>query len=246
MNTKASILFRKHAMFGLMLILIYSSCSANDNLKILLIPHPDDSSKKIEYFLETPKGEGPWPTIIFLHGHQEGLRPGGRDFVDWGVLDQFVKRGFLSVAISQPGYGNSTGPADFCGISTQHAVAAVISKLKLEGIVSSNSIIIEGISRGALVAGLVAAHDSSITAVILISGLYDLPQFVSTKSTNLIRKSIVDSILTETGGTDEALRNSSVLYFAKDIKAATLIINGEKDERTDPNQARRLAEEIDE
>jgi dipeptidyl aminopeptidase/acylaminoacyl peptidase len=36
----------------------------------------------------------------------------------------------------------------------------------------------------------------------------------------------------------------SVMHFAKNIKAATLILNGAKDERTDPGQARRLAEEI--
>lgn len=61
----------------------------------LSIAHPDDPSKKIEYFLEKPKGTGPWPMIVLLHGHQEWPRAGGKDFVQWGVLDEFAGRGYL-------------------------------------------------------------------------------------------------------------------------------------------------------
>src|SRR5262249_24918874 len=143
------------------------------------IPHPDDSSKRVEYFLKQPAGSGPWPAVIFLHGHHEGARPGGRDFVKWGVLDRFAGRGYLAGGVSQPGYGNSTGPADFCGTFTQHAVSGVIAKLRADGYVSPGRIVIEGISRGALVAGLIAASDASVAGIVLISGLYDLPGFVA-------------------------------------------------------------------
>jgi len=227
-------------------LLNFLACSSAMNVQAqpLLIAHPDDSSRKVEYFLQKPAGLGPWPTVIFLHGHQDLPRRGAKDFVNWGVLDQFAKRGFLAVAISQPGYGNSSGPPDFCGAFTQHAVSGVIARLRADGYVSSNKLIIEGISRGALVAGLVAAHDTSVAGIVLISGLYDLPQFIADSNPGQMKKSIMDSLLQETGGGEDALKSRSVLYFAKDIKAATLIINGEKDDRTDPNQARRLAKEI--
>ncbi len=112
------------------------ACSGHKIAKAqtLSIPHPDDPAKKVEYFLEKPKGDGPWPTIVLLHGHQEWPSAGGKDFVKWGVLDEFAGRGYLAVAVSQPGYGGSTGPADFCGPFTQHAVAAVIAKLHADGI----------------------------------------------------------------------------------------------------------------
>ncbi len=96
------------------------------------IPHPDDPSKKVEAFLEKPAGSGPWPTVVLLHGYQAAPSAGGKDFVTWGVLDKFAKRGYLAVAVSEPGYGNSSGPADFCGPFTQHAVLGVIAKLRAD------------------------------------------------------------------------------------------------------------------
>jgi dipeptidyl aminopeptidase/acylaminoacyl peptidase len=56
--------------------------------------------------------------------------------------------------------------------------------------------------------------------------------------------SIVDSMKAETGGTAEALKSRSLLYYAQDVKAETLILNGAKDDRTDPDQARQVAEII--
>jgi pimeloyl-ACP methyl ester carboxylesterase len=136
----------------------------------LTLTHPDDASKKVEYFLEKAATAGPWPVVVFLHGHQEWPRPGAKDFVNWCVLDRFRRRGYLAVAISQPGYPVSTGPADFCGAYTQHAVSGVIVKLKRAGLVVPEKIVIEGITRGAIVSSLVAAHDTSIAGIVLISG----------------------------------------------------------------------------
>ena len=221
------------------------ACSGHKIAKAqtLSIPHPDDPTKKIEYFLEKPKGDGPWPTVVLLHGHQEWPRAGGKDFIKWGVLDEYAGRGYLAVSISQPGYGGSTGPADFCGPFTQHAVAAVIAKLQADGYVKNNKVLIQGVSRGALVAGMVAAHDPSIRGIVLISGLYDLPAYAS-HAKSAMAVSIVDSMKSETGGTAEALKSRSLLYYAQDVKAETLILNGAKDDRTDPDQARRVAEII--
>jgi dipeptidyl aminopeptidase/acylaminoacyl peptidase len=233
--------------FRLILLVLVGllACSGHKiaRAQTLSIPHPDDPSKQVEYFIEKPKGNGPWPTILLLHGHQNPPRVGGKDFVQWGVLDQLAARGYLAVAVSQPGYGNSSGQADFCGPFTQHAVAAVISKLRAEGYVKDNRILIEGISRGALAAGMVAAHDPKIRGIILISGAYDLQEYVR-RAKSEMAISVVDSINQETGGSADALRARSLLNYAQDVKASALILNGAKDDRTDPDQARRLAETI--
>jgi dipeptidyl aminopeptidase/acylaminoacyl peptidase len=102
---------------------------------------------------------------------------------------------------------------------------------------------IEGISRGALVAGLVAAHDPSIRGIVLISGLYDLPSYARAARSPM-SLSIVDSMKAETGGGEDALKARSLLYVAQGLKAKTLILKGERDDRTDPDQARRLTETI--
>jgi dipeptidyl aminopeptidase/acylaminoacyl peptidase len=197
----------------------------------------------VEAFYVKPQGNGPWPTVLFLHGHQSPPSAGGRDFVSWGVLERFARRGYLAVAVSQPGYGGSTGPADFCGSVTQHAVLGVLSNLEARGYVSPNKIVLEGVSRGALVAGLIAGQGTPLAGVVLISGLYDLPQFARDARSAQARE-IVNSIKNETGGTMDALRARSVLNLARYIQMPVLILNGAKDDRTNPDQARRLAEEI--
>ncbi|MCB9759089.1 MAG: prolyl oligopeptidase family serine peptidase [Alphaproteobacteria bacterium] len=211
----------------------------------LYAPHPDDPSKQVEYFLDAPAGAGPWPTVVLLHGHQAPLRPGGRVFVDWGVLKGLAERGYLAVAVSQPGYGDSSGPADFCGPWTQHAVSGVIAKLRADGLASPTRLLIEGISRGAMTAGLIAGRDPSVSGLVLISGIYDLPSYAAAAPRRGIQRDIVDNLTAETGGGPEALEARSVLRLADQIKAEVLILAGAEDERTDPDQARTLAEQIE-
>jgi dipeptidyl aminopeptidase/acylaminoacyl peptidase len=51
-------------------------------------------------------------------------------------------------------------------------------------------------------------------------------------------------MIAEIGNSEDAFKNRSVINFAMKIKASTLILNGENDEKTDPKQARELADEI--
>lgn len=207
------------------------------------IPHPADNTKSIEYFVRKPAGKGPWPTVVFLHGHQDGSRRGGLDFVSWGVLDRWAERGHLAVSISQPGYGRSSGPPDFCGPLSQRAVSAVIAKLVASGESAPGKVVIEGISRGALVAGLLAQTDPSIAGVVLVSGLFDLPKFAAEANT-LPGELIRDSMRRETGGDERELASRSMLRSSARIRAKVLILNGALDDRTSPDQARQLAEQI--
>ena len=86
MSEKTSLRWSSRLLVAIVLNLLVCPSPRNAQAETLFVPHPDDASKQVEYFLEKPVGRGPWPTVIFLHGHQQGPRPGGKDFVEWGVL----------------------------------------------------------------------------------------------------------------------------------------------------------------
>jgi dipeptidyl aminopeptidase/acylaminoacyl peptidase len=220
------------------------SCMPATLAKAERVAHPDKKGAQVEYFMRKPVGAGPWPTIIFLHGHQPNLsRVGGKAFVDWGVLDRFAKKGYLAISVSLPGFGGSTGPADFAGPFTQHAVEAVFAKLVAEHWTDPNKVVIEGISLGAVTGALIASHDDRIAGVVLISGLYDLPSFLAHPK-SAAAMSVKAAAIQQTGGGDVALRARSALFLATRIKAQALILNGGADDRTDPNQALLFANAI--
>ena len=209
-----------------------------------------EPSKKVEFFWMAPAGKGPWPAIVFIHGYQAGSEtPGGKAFVDYGVLDSAAARGYVGISISQPGYGHSDGPPDFMGPETVTAAEAVIRHFRAESFVRGDRIGLEGVSRGAVVASLVAVRDSTIRAMVLISGAYDfatpLDSSTAAGRLNMARRDQVRSdIAAETDGTASALRARSALLLVNHIRTPALILNGEKDDRTDPDQARMLAEGI--
>ena len=83
-----------------------------------------------------------------------GKRPGGRLYVMRRHLDRMVARGYVAAAVSQPGYGASDGPPDFCGPFTHKAVLAALAFLRTKSFVKADKIALFGYSRGAIVAGV--------------------------------------------------------------------------------------------
>jgi hypothetical protein len=91
-----------------------------------LLPHSQDARKRVELFWTRPAGDGPYPVLLLVHGHQEQLRNGGEAFVRTGRLGVIAARSYVAAALSQPGYGDSDGPPDYCGPFTQDATMVAI------------------------------------------------------------------------------------------------------------------------
>lgn len=204
-----------------------------------LLPHSQDHSKKVELFWTQPAGDGPYPAILFIHGHQERIRNGGEAFVWTGRLGEVASRGYVAASLSQPGYGNSDGPPDFCGPFTQDAVSVALDFLRKQSFIKPNKVALYGHSRGAIVASLVATRDPQLAAVVLAAGAYDFFSWYPTR-----RPRVDANIRLETGASAEAFRARSAIYHADKIKAPVLLLHGARDDRVPVRQAEAFAEKL--
>lgn len=201
--------------------------------------HSRDGNKKIEIFSTKPAGNGPYPAVLLIHGHQEQVKNGGEAFVKTGRLGMLARQGYVTAAISQPGYGNSDGPPDYCGPFTQEAALEALDFLRRQPFVNPNKIALYGYSRGAIVASMVATRDPKLAAVVLGAGAYD---FFSWYPTPL--RGIAANIRREAGTSAEAFRARSALYHAGEIKAPVLLLHGAQDERIPVRQAEVFFERL--
>lgn len=101
--------------------------------------------------------------ILFVHGNQGALLLGGKEAVDDRSLVRFSSRlGVTAAAVSQPGFGASDGPADFCGPSTQQTIIAALDFLKRQPWVDPERIVLYGNSREAVASAMAAKSPSPL------------------------------------------------------------------------------------
>lgn len=211
-----------------------------------MLPHPDDRSKNIELLWTVPEGEGPWPILLYVHPHQFPERLGANAFVGPGVLPWMTQRagGLLAAAVSQPGYGRSDGPPDFCGPKTQRAVEEAIRHLRaMEQ--TDGRVVLYGYSRGAIVSSMVATRDPDLAGLVLGAGAYDVGDQYAQLEGNTELEGLRYNIENEGGLSEEALSARSALGKGGQIKAPTLILHGEDDGTCPVDHAKRLAAEIE-
>lgn len=203
---------------------------------------PNQTDHRIEFFSMKPKGDGPFPAIFLLHGHQVEPSDGGKQLVDAGYFEAFINEGILAVSISIPGFGNSDGNRDFSGPASQKAIAAVIHHFSEMPSVDSKRMGIYGCSKGATLASMVHAYYPDLSFQILEAGWYDLVSCSALMPGYLekIKKNIID----ETGGSKDALLARSALYNTHPIKSKTLILVGEFDDRRTLPSAIALHEKL--
>ena len=198
-----------------------------------------DGNKRIELFWTKPAGDGPYPAILLIHGHQEQVRNGGEAFFQTGRLGILARQGYVAASVSQPGYGNSDGPPDYCGPVTQDAALLALEFLRKQTFVNPNKVALYGYSRGAIVASMVATKDAKLAAVVLGAGAYDFATWYPTPL-----RGIDANIRQEAGTSAEAFRARSAVYHVEKIAAPVLLLHGAQDERIPVRQAEIFFEKV--
>jgi dipeptidyl aminopeptidase/acylaminoacyl peptidase len=204
------------------------------------IASPTEPAKQIEFFVAAPANTQPWPAVLYVHGHQHPKRPGGEAVAQTGLMERVAAAGVLALSLSQPGYGRSDGPPDFCGPRTQGAIRSVLHHaVGRLGAQSGRAALIAG-SRGAIAAAVAASDAPALGALVLTAGVYDLAAGYRECSWSGIKRNIER----EAGTTKAAFQARSALAKAHLVRCPVLIMHGALDDRFPPEQAERFAEAL--
>lgn len=203
------------------------------------------AGNQVEIYWAVPPGaQGKLPVVVYIHGVQGEDRPGAKNFVEGGLLKISAAKGYLSVGMSMPGYGQSTGKADFCGARTQAALRSVLSRVRTWATVDRKRIIVSGLSCGAVVAAMVADKEP-LAGMVLISGVYDFADMNQKWHTPAwplepaMTKYIDDSAAAD-GTPENASARRSALANASRFGSPVLLVAGGKDRIVDQEQSIRL------
>ena len=210
-------------------------CAIHEPSKVKLCKYDYKvDGKNLEAITFKPEGAGPFPGLLLIPGHATTAR----DWIPTGLT--FARNGFAGVAVSQPGYGNSEGPADFVGPKTIKALSEGYRKFQREPFVNAERMGIVGYSRGGMAASLLAVQLDDLKAVVLGAGVYDFKKaYDEVKIEGILR-----NMERETGMTKEAIRQRSSVLQMEKLKCPALILHGEKDVNVPVSQAFLLRDRL--
>ena len=190
---------------------------------------------KAEGFVIRPRGKGPFPLMVLLHGHSlVGI--GARRLVP--AADTFASEVcYASLAISLPGYGDTQVPAGPTAEATRQVVNDAVALAKTLPWVDPERVYFYGFSRGAAVAAAMINQTSGVKGVLLHSGAYDLPRLYRDASSPWLRK-----LLNPDGDAAPQLQN--LLNETDGWSGPTLILHGAQDLLVPATQAHLLDQRL--
>jgi dipeptidyl aminopeptidase/acylaminoacyl peptidase len=192
--------------------------------------------RHVEAILFSPRSAGQHAGLLLI----PGFSTSARDWVSNGIA--FAVEGYTCLAVTQPGFGKSDGPADFVGPVTIHALSSGLDLLKQDPSVDPEQLGIVGYSRGAMAAALLATQRSDIGAVVLGAGVYDFQAAYDEITSEGIRANMA----AESGMTPEAIAERSAVRHVERLTAPVLILHGDQDLNAPVSQAYLLRDRLTE
>jgi dipeptidyl aminopeptidase/acylaminoacyl peptidase len=192
------------------------------------------SGSNAEAYLTRPKGPGPFPLMILLHGHTLWSM-GGESVVSEaeGFASDLC---YASLAVSLPGYGATKVPPGIDPNITLKVVLDGVSLVKQLPWVDSKRLYLYGFSRGAFFAALLASRLDGIEGIILHSGAYDLNRFYQ------------DTFWFRSMLNPDGVKNPKLISILPEVPtwhAPTLVLHGEEDFLVSVEQANLLSESLE-
>jgi dipeptidyl aminopeptidase/acylaminoacyl peptidase len=189
----------------------------------------------VEAYVARPRGAGPFPLVILLHGHSLVGRGAEQVLATAQALASEIC--FASIAISLPGYGSTEVANGSIEDATRQVVKDGLSIAKQNAWIDERRVMIYGVSRGATFAAALINEVKEISGAVLYSGAYDLERLYRETPSFWVRK-----LLNPNGDANPKL--VSFLGEASRWRTPTLILHGEQDNVIPVNQSLLLRDQL--
>jgi dienelactone hydrolase len=188
---------------------------------------------KIKAYLYRPRGQGPFPAVIYSHGSRTRveLQESGR--YEW-LAHRLTRQGYLVLVAEWRGYGGSEeqGVVGGEGLDTLrwglpgeiNDVLAAVAFLAERPDTDANRIALVGKSLGGLVSILAAAEQPRIRAVVSLAGGYGFGARTASPEMLFVTEAVRDA--------------------ARKIKAATLLLHAQNDRIVPPDVSRVIHQDL--
>jgi dipeptidyl aminopeptidase/acylaminoacyl peptidase len=205
----------------------HEQLSALEGEKTVRLFYPS-SGGNVEAYVVRPRGKGPFPLVVLLHGHSLSGR--GAEQVLPTAEAFATEVCFASVAISLPGYGATEvadGPIEEV---TRQVVKDGVAFARQIQWVDKRRVFFYGVSRGAIVAAAMLNDVEGVSGAILYSGAYDLNRLYRETPSFWVRQMLNPNH-------DANPKLLSLLGDGPRWRVPTLILHGEQDKLIPVNQA---------
>jgi|AntRauTorckE6833_2_1112554.scaffolds.fasta_scaffold00459_9 dipeptidyl aminopeptidase/acylaminoacyl peptidase len=211
-----------------------------DNTVIYNIKYLSDNLEVAGSIIK-PKKKGNYPVIIFNRG---GNRELGRITKDTqAFLSPIASKGYVIVGSQYRGNAGGKGNEEFGGQEIND-VLNLVPLIKSLDFTIVNNIFMLGFSRGGMMSYIAIKEDIDVNAAAVLGGKTDL---IETYNNRPDMRSMMENLIgCPPDECKEKYIKRSAYYWPDKIDIPVLILHGQNDSRVGINQAKKLAEKLNE